>query len=214
VCRGIIDAIYWRLHASFLLNERSEAEKFLALLEDESSRKDELVLSEIGPVHMGRFRTIRERVRTGSFGRLYGDGIGVPRDQVEFVSEDQSEDEVHRWLYGKDGSSLLLACIGASWESIMCSEVVMGEYGRCDILVRDGRTVYPVEIKAAEAPSSVVSQIDRYRLAMELDFCLGLYDKVIPVVVAGDFGPYVRQELSRCDVSMVCHEGKSLRRLA
>lgn len=212
--RGIIDAIYWRLHTSFLLNERSETEKYLSLLEDESSNRDDLVLSEIGPIHMGRFRTIRERVRSGSFGRLYGDGIGVPRNPIEFVSEDQSEDEVHRWLDGKDGGSILLACIGASWGSITCSEFVMGEYGRCDILVRDGRTVYPVEIKAAEAPSSVVSQIDRYRLAMELDMCLGLFDKVIPVVVAGDFGPYVRQELSRCDVLMVCHEGKSLRRLA
>lgn len=212
--KGIIDAIYWRLHASFLLNERADSEKFLAMIEDESKGKDELILSEIGAIHMDRFRAIRGRIKSGSFGRLYGDGIGSPRTPAQYVSDDRSEGEIHRWLDGKDGSVVLLACIGASEDALMCSEVDMGEYGRCDILVRDRRVLYPIEIKAAEAPSSVVSQIDRYRLSGELDMCLGLHDKVVPVVVAGEFGPYVRQELSRCDVMMIRHEGKSLRRLA
>jgi len=212
--KGIIDAIYWRLHSSFLLNERLDSEKFLAMIEDESKGKDELILSEIGSIHMERFKSIRGRIRSGSFGRLYGDGIGSPRTPVQFVSDDRSESEIHQWLDSKAGSVVLLACIGASDDSILCSEVDMGEYGRCDILVRDRRVLYPIEIKAGEASSSVVSQIDRYRLAMELDFCLGLHDKVIPVVVAGDFSPYVRQELSQCDVMMVLHDGKSLRRLA
>lgn len=210
--RGTIDAIYWRLHTSFLLNERADAEKFLALLCEEAKHDDGAILSEIGPVHMSRFRAIRARVTDGSFGRLHGEGSSTPVLEGSFSSE-KKESEVHRWLMTKPGGVVLLACLGASDGATMTKEVELGEYGRCDILIRDGRTIYPVEVKPNEAPSSVVAQVDRYRLACELDMCLGLHDRVVPAVVAASFGPYARQELSRNEVAMICHEGQSLRRL-
>ena len=57
------------------------------------------------------------------------------------------------------------------------------------------------------APADVVSQIDRYRLASELDMCMGLHDDVKAVVVAESFPHYVAVELSRLSVTMVTHDG-------
>lgn len=210
--RGILDALYWRLHSSYLRNEREDARRFLAMLEDEMAHGS--LVSEIGAVQMGRFRKIREGITDGSFARLYGQGtdssaldLGPPADR-----SGEEKDFCKKLLQDRH---VLLCLLGADGADIV-TELPMDPYGRCDFVIRAGRRVYVAEVKMGEAPSSVVSQIDKYRLCMELDMCLGTHDEVLAFVVAESFSPYVASELSRLDVGMIEHKGncESMKRVS
>ena len=204
----LIRSIYWRLHTSYLTNRRTEARKFLGILADEVGGKGAAVLRAIGPIHMERFKRIKSGVESGSFDRIYDKGTSVGDSYVhcgakKTGSEKRFCDEVMR-----DGNlSVLLTTMGVGDNSVTCRELVMGGYGRCDFLVRDGRKVHVVEVKMGDAPMDIVSQIDRYRLGAELDMCLGTHDEVFAYVLAEGFPQYVASELSRMDVEMIQHYG-------
>lgn len=213
--KGIIDAMYWRLHSAYLRNQREEAAKFLSMLEEEAKDKPDGLLAEVGPVHLGRFRLIRERMRRGEYGRLYSGGSSAPDDAFPMAEEVDKQELEFCWDLVREPHALF-SLMDVHPGAILVRELEMGEYGRCDFLVRDGRTWHVVEVKMGEAPFSVVAQIDKYRLAAELDMCMGLHDEVRAHVLAGGFGPYVASELSRLSVSMMRHKGDpdSLEKLA
>lgn len=203
----MLDAIYWRLHSSFLRNEREDARRFLAMLEDELGELPSKLASEIGPAQMERFRKIKDRVSRGEFGRLYGPGesVGPVYEAPRIRERSGPEKEFCRALL-KERERLLGAMDMEFWADIV-PEVDMDPFGRCDFVAREGRTVAVVEVKMGEAPTSVVSQIDKYRLAAELDMCIGTHDEVLAYVVAENFQPYVATELSRLSVNMILHKG-------
>lgn len=206
-------AIYWKLHASFLRNDRKNAEKFLSMLDDEVRSigllGGERLREEIGDAHVLRYEKIRQRMAIGEFGRLYGQGTSAPElPQLNFKPEPSlPEKEFHRKLRAPEGKAALLRAMGAMDWAEMIPEVDMAPFGRCDFVVREGRRVHVVEIKVGQAPASVVSQIDKYRLCSELEMCMGLHDEVMAVVVAESFPNYVTTELSRMSVSMLTHRG-------
>lgn len=213
--RGAAHAIFWKLHTSFLKNEREKAASFLGMLEDEQAHGID-VKADIGPIHYARFEIIKENVKNGHFGRLYGYGMETPEiDPSGSTESNGKEDEFHRLLLSKEGREKLFGCLDIEFYASVVHEVEMDPYGRCDFVVREGRTWHAIEVKMGEAKSAVVSQIDKYRLAMELDMNLGLHDRVEAVVVAENFSPYVAGELSRLSVRMLKHAGtiESLRKV-
>jgi hypothetical protein len=218
--RGILDVVYWKLHAAFLLNDRGSASRYLAMLEDEARARGRGALArEIGPVHMLRCRRIAAEVRSGSFRRLHGDGVSTPSVPFQYDTKEKTEDEkaFQRRLYSHSGGKVVfLAAIGAPADAVIVPELDLREFGRCDLVLYGGRRAWVVELKMGEARSSAVSQIDKYRLALELDMGLGLYDEVSAVVIAASFPRYVAGELSRMGVGMVVHDGnpESLRTVA
>lgn len=213
----MLDAVYWRLHASYLRNEREDAKAYLEMLESEAGLEARLS-SEIGPKHMERFRRIREGIRRGDFRRLHGNGGGSLAHSScgEAVEKSCREKEFCRALASAENRPSLLGAVGAGSGAVWAMEVPMWPYGRCDVVLGEGRSSYVVEVKMGEAPASVVSQIDRYRLSMELDMCMGLYDEVFAFVLAEGFPPYVASELPRMSVSMILHSGSpgTLRRIS
>lgn len=204
--RGIIDALYWRLHTAYLRNDREGATKFLSMLEDELDGDVGLLAAEVGQRHIHRFARMRNGVADGTLARHFGSGYATAEEGFGVAIDDsQMERDFCKSLANE---AVLRAIIGASKDAIIVLEVDMEEFGRCDIVVRDGRTMHVIEVKMGEAPSSVVSQIDKYRVSVELDMCLGLYDEVTAHVVAASFPKYVAAELSRGAIGMIVHEGR------
>jgi hypothetical protein len=117
------------------------------------------------------------------------------------------EKDFHKVLITNAGRTALFKEAGIRDWASASHEHDFWEYGKCDFYIREGRIAHVVEVKMGEAPSSVVSQIDRYRLAAELDMCFGLHDEVMAVVMAEKFPPYVMTELSRLNVTMLLHRG-------
>lgn len=180
---------------------------FLGFLEDEQEKNPGGLLNEIGPIHMLRYRKIKERMALDLYGRVEGGTSAPSADWRTSKERTRAEKDFQGELITRRGRTMLFVLIGVPDDAIMVEEVRMGDYGRCDIVVTSGRETWPIELKAGEAGSSVVSQIDKYRMAQELDMCLGLYDEVIPFVMAESFPPYVSSELSRNGVGMVIHNG-------
>ncbi len=213
--RGLIDAIFWKLHTSYLRNERKSADMFLGMLEDEGKRSS--IKDEIGQIHYARFELIQANIQNGSYGRLYGYGFETPYIDP-FTNKEASGDEAefHKKLITKSGRQCLYDCLNIDFWAGMLHEVEMDPYGRCDFVIREGRTTYAIECKMGEAKSAVVGQIDKYRLALELEMSMGMSDRVIAVVVAETFTPYVAGELSRLSVRMIQHNGQpeSLKEIA
>lgn len=204
--------MFWKMHASFLKNDRPTAEMFLGMLKDES--KTVCIKDEIGPVHYERYEKMKELMGYGAFGRLYGVGSTTPLiESSGAVESDGHEDEFHKKLMAN--KIKFYDCLGINNSAILAHEVEMDPYGRCDFVIREGRMLWVIECKMGEAKSSAVSQIDKYRLAMELEMSLGLHDQVHAVVIAENFSAYVAGELSRLAVQMVKHGGspESLRKV-
>jgi hypothetical protein len=181
-------------------------------LDDELAKDQGNLVSEIGPIQMLRCRKIIEEVRSGTFRRLHGDGVSNPSVPFQYDIQEKTEDEkaFQRKLFSSSGGkTIFLAIIGAPTDAVIVPELDLREFGRCDFAVYGGRKAWAVELKMGEAKSSVVAQIDKYRLGLELDMCLGLYDEVEAFVLARSFPKYVATELSRMGVGMVVHEGKA-----
>ena len=206
--RGIVDALYWRLHSAYLRNQREDASKYLAMLEDETKGNHDLLFAEIGRKHWPRFYKMKDGVEDGTFPRLFGSGYETPLAWDQYMAFPDNLPKEREFCRQIANEPVLRAVVGASSESIIVLEVEMDEFGRCDIVIRDGRTMHVIEVKMGEAPTDVPSQIDRYILSSELDMCLGLHDEVIAHVVAGRFPKYVATELSRRSVGMILHEGR------
>jgi hypothetical protein len=206
--RGIIDALYWRLHSSFLKNDRKRADFMLGMLEDEGLRSS--IEEELGPIHYKRYVAIRHKIWIGQYGRLYDDGYSTPLLEQTFAPEETTigEAEFHKKLMSKEGRSYLSPLIGVSSNASWLHELNMNPYGRCDFVVREGRKQIAIEVKINEAKSAVVGQIDKYRLNLELEMANGLCDYVEAIVIAKTFSPYVSAELSRLGVRMICHDGE------
>lgn len=205
--RGVLGAIYWKLHSSFLRNERKQAQAFLGMFLDEA--KSINAERELGPIHHDRLLKMKAAIEQGHFGRIFGQGDPTPEPPGTMQADSGArEAEFHQWLIKPAGRAHLFRVLNITQPANMLHEVEMDPYGRCDFVVREGRTWHVVEVKVGgEAKSGVVSQIDKYRLASELDMVLGMHDAVIPTVIAEGFSPYVSGELSRLSVQMVLHSG-------
>lgn len=206
---GEIKTIFFKLHTAFLKNDRTRADHMLGLLLHECSDvvgcvDDDMLRIHLGP-HYDRFSKIRSRMAYGNYGRLYGMGISVP-DVVEAKSESDIDESVfHLALINK--KKLMFDKLGISPNCGIAHELDIDPYGRCDMLVRDGRIWHIIEVKIGEAKSSVVSQVDKYILHFDLQMCLGLHDEVRACVIANSFSSYVATELSRLGVTMMSHDG-------
>lgn len=207
-------AIYWKLHAKYLTNQREEANRLLGMLSDYT---DSQIEKEITEPHYRRFLKIRENISNKQYGRLYGAGYDAPVLPyfVAPIEKSCQEKEFCKKLFSKDGVDKLSSTLEIPQGLSLLSEVELGNYGRLDLLGKVARTVFAIEVKVGKAPNSLVSQIDRYRLALELDMTLGMYDEVKAYVVAEQFTNYEAIELSRLAVNMIEHAGtiESLRLL-
>lgn len=203
--REILDALFWRLHTSYLTNDRVASEKFLSLIVDEQINSSATLRYEIGERNYQRYLRIKSNIENGSFARLYGGGLNAPEPSLDPTESEKGEREFHLELM--QNPAALFSLIDVPKDAIVVHELELSEYGRCDFIFRHGKTITALEVKMGDAPTSVVSQIDKYRLGLELDMCLNLYDQVRAFVLAGGFGTYVASELSRVDVGMLVHRG-------
>lgn len=204
--RGIADAIFWKLHANYLRNNQEEARRFAGML---SEYEPEKIREEIGEIHFKRYNVIQDNISRGLYGRIYFSGNTAPFIKTSYTPQEKTckEKEFCDILVSTEGRKKLSELLQFSQSFSILREFELGEFGRVDLLVRSDRKVFPVEVKMGEAPNSLVSQIDRYRLALELDMVWGLYDEVEAVVLAERFTPYEAIELSRLSVKMVEHNG-------
>lgn len=204
--RGIADAIYWKLHASFLRNQREAAQRFLAMLEDEASKAS--LDDQLSRPQLLRYVAMKGRMAIGEYGRIYGAGAGADGIAAPTKAEPSgSEVDFHRKLMTREGRTALCLALTANLDADFLHELDLSPYGRLDLLVKDGRTWTAVEIKMGEAQPSVISQVDKYRLALELEMNKGLHDEVQAVVLAEAFPEIVKAELARMAVTMVQHDG-------
>lgn len=202
-----VKTIYFMLNTAFLMNDRTKSDYFLGMLQNEVKKCDLKMNMALGDVHFERFYKIRESINNKQYGRLYGSGYSTP-DQDIFIPKEVNlaESELHKLLMKKESRGYLFNCIGASPKAHIVHEYGMHPYGRCDMLIRDGRIWHVVEVKREIAPTSIVAQIDKYRLCAELEMSSRMHDEVRASVIAQCFPQYVRSELSRISVKMISHE--------
>ena len=204
--RGIVDAIYWRLHSSFLRNERKKADLLLGMLEDEGKRTS--LKDELGPIHHARFEMIQENIRNGRYGRLHGMGFESPVLDP-FVNKERTiqEADFHKKLMTKEGRQRLFDCAGIEFWATMVHEYEMDPYGRCDFLIREGRIWHVCEVKAGMAKHDILGQMDKYITGISLDMCMGTHDHVNGIVLSKEYSAYVSRELSRMGITLLSHDG-------
>ena len=200
--KQIAIVIFWRLHSAFLKNDRDKARMFLAMFQDEVKQDS---INDILGVHTERYEWIRQSIENNSFSRFHGGGYEMP-DQYPIALPDNKKESEFNTLVVRDRNKLY-KCLGIENKASILREFDLGEYGRADFVIFEGRKRHCVESKIEEATFAILGQVDKYRIALELDLCLGMYDYVEAVVLARSFSPYVAAELSRNCIKMVVHDG-------
>ena len=214
IIRGALHAIYFRLNSAFLKNDRETANKYLSIMETELSLDQSALSKELTKPHLDRFKKIQERIKSNEYGRIYNNGTSSPKlEDTKKVEKSGNELAFCRSLV--ENKYKLYEKLNINRTANIDFEVDLGEYGRADIIIKDGRKLYIVETKMGTSPTSLVSQIDKYIVAFELKMNYGLFDYVIPIVLAESFSEYVNAELSRMGVTMMLHNGNvdSLRKI-
>lgn len=201
--RGIPHVLFWKLHTAYLKNNRHDAEKFLGMISDYSDNK---IHQEITTVHFNRFLKIKSNIQNGIFTRIYGEGTTTPILESSKKQPTCQEIEFVNKVCTPEGKVILCKLCGLSPRASLQREYDLGEYGRLDLYIKDARRAVAIEFKVGCSDSSLISQIDRYRLALELNLCLGLYDVVDVFVAVESFTSYTAIELSRMSVKMIEHK--------
>lgn len=198
-------AIYWKLHTSYLKNNRKDVEKYTGML---SEYPDEQIRKEITEVHFDRLIKIRDNITRGIYGRLHGDSFTTPITTT-IVNKERSglEKEFCNQLVTSLAQRKLAELMHIQGKFGVCREYDLSPYGRLDFLFREGRRLCALEVKMGKAPNSLVSQIDRYKIALELEMCKGLVDRVDAYVLAESYTQYEMSELSRMGIRMMEHRG-------
>ena len=206
----VMHCLYWHLHRAYLVNDRTEARRFASFLDAEERSSDATVLTAIGAKHYSRYLRMRDAMERGRFDRLRGDGDSIPGEVTPRKEKTQAEKEFCRELIQRHEEMLELT--GASPGSIINPESDLNPYGRCDFTIYDykARVAIALEIKMGTAPTTVVSQVDKYILALELDMNKTRWDEVRGFVMAEAFDEYVSSELPRVGVNMILNSSGSL----
>ena len=203
--RQIAHCLYWKLHTAYLKNNRHDSNKFFGMLNE---YPDCDILKEIDEPHFERYKTIRTNIQNGIYGRIHGSGFETPEIPLVFSKDKSgSEKEFCDKLWSKEGRIKLSNLLNLSKNATILREYEIDSFGRLDFLIRDGRRISIIEVKMGQSPYSLVSQIDKYRLAVELDMCYGLYDYVNAYTIAESYTSYEAIELSRASVKILEHKG-------
>jgi hypothetical protein len=202
----IVNALYWYLHTSYLYNNRERAEKFATLMDVEIEKTGVTAKTALGYTHFGRYLKIRDNMDRGFYGRLSLSGYSTPSHGISSIKHAKSDKEKKfcRSLLKRKKEILELV---ESPDGSMTPEFNLKPFGRCDFvsLDRNIRVSTAIEVKMGDAPSSVVSQIDKYMVALELDMIKQTHDEVRGFVIAESFSYQVATELARMGVGMIEH---------
>ncbi len=208
IIRGILHAIYFKLNAAFLKNQRELATKYLSMLQYELNINPHCLETELTAPHIERFNKIREKIKSGEFGHIYSSSYSA---SINFNDNNQkvvkSGDEIEFCKKLIENKKQFLEKLGINDCERIGREIEFGDYGRADFIAECGRQRTVIECKMGQAKEAVISQVQKYITYLELKMCYGLWDKINPIVLAEDFTDYVKSELSRMGVKMFFHKG-------
>lgn len=214
---GEVEVFYYKLNNAVLLGDTDKAKMYLDILRNEYEKNessfDELKID-------GRWEHLKQ------LGNAVDNGLVIKNyeyddnsDDVEEAKrdEDRADDERSLVKVICDNLDILRDILGATNKLYIYNIEHPTAYGRVDVVLKDGDTVYLVEIKKSHARYSVISQIDKYMLDFRLKLILKAWRKVVGVVIANGFIGRVSKELVKFGVIPIKYRIKnntlSLRRL-
>lgn len=195
----MIETLYFHTYFSYLKGNLDETEMFFEMLKDEyKNRRDPKALNL---KQIDNLKIIRSSLKSGKF-HTHGTEW-VLQNNVRVTgrpSPNIYQDELVKKIYFEGFDSmreLLESDVSLKLYNI---EHPCGECGAVDMVFKDDRRIYPVEIKRTEGKHDIIGQIMKYTLHFKFQLHYKLFEDVKPVTVCNSYNPQVLQELKKLGV--------------
>jgi RecB family endonuclease NucS len=201
-----VELFYYHLNNAVLLGNSNSAKLYLDMLRADYDEQSFKILNDGRLEHLQQLAAAVDAGLTVKNFDFKDDSSEVEKTERD---EHQVEDELSLVKLICSDITPLRFILNAS-DSLRISNVEQPtQYGRVDIVLQDGDTVYLVETKKGDARYAVISQIDKYTLHYNLRLVFKLWKKVVGVVIANAFIGRVSQELVKIGVVPIKYQVKN-----
>lgn len=132
------------------------------------------------------------------------DLISRVRPNVDSSLWCSSEEELEDILCEGNMIALLNQKLGTSFT--FHDRQFVTEYGKIDMVCKEPRTMYVLELKKDCANHKIVGQILKYAYHFQKRYIYDLYDEVRAIAIAGNYSDYTFNQLRRLGVTMLTYE--------
>lgn len=195
------EQLFFNLRNSVLLGNLKNARMWLHFLREDFKKDESLFESLKRSIFWEELKILGEQVDNGEVVRKYellkelDDSVHLEGDNEKFRREKALVDKIC-----KDGQESLRKLFKASNKFYLSSREYPTLFGRLDLLGKDERTIYAIEVKKGTAKHDIVSQIDKYILDLKLKLMYRTYDIIKGAVIANGFSQYALNELRKNNI--------------
>lgn len=193
----MVETLFFKTYHAFLLGNLSDTKMFFEFLQEEFKlRKDPHALSNKQLIEL---KTIRSAIQTGKIEtqEWITEAPTVPTSTGD--APDIKQTELTRKIHYQGFMSLqeLLRAPGLELYNL---EHPCGVYGAVDMVYRNEKVIFPVEVKRYEGKHDLIGQISKYTLHFKLNLHLKHYEEVQPVTICNSYNQHTLNELKKLKI--------------
>lgn len=207
-----LETAYFQLRCNLLRNNKPLMDYYLGLIDKISSFSPDL-MCQMNPYYVKELDKIREIIRQG--GSPFSLADPIPDDGVMKVFSNKkfqydAEKDLKNELFYGDGLKSINQICGLELKPIGIE--VKSNYGYIDILAKQDKEIWVIELKKSRGDFKLVSQISKYILAYEEKLINKTFNSVHSIAIANGFSKYAIQNLKKMG-TLVIHYEKICNRL-
>lgn len=193
----MVETLFFKTYHAFLLGNISDTKMFFEFLQEEFKlRKDPNALSNKQLIEL---KTIRSAIQTGKIETHEWINESSAASNGSTEAPDIKQTELTRIIH-YEGLSRLKELLCSPDLELYNIEHPCGVYGAVDMVYRNEKVIFPVEVKRHEGKHDLIGQIGKYTLHFKLNLHLKHYEEVQPVTICNSYNQHTLNELRRLRV--------------
>jgi len=207
VSRQELEVIYIRCYHAALDCDMNTCKLYYDIIQSfyKDSRNKETFKQVMTPVMIKELKKITQSIDKGVFIEEF-QPIDE-RERIEPLSKTEVEEEMVLNKKLALEPKLLESVLGEGLELKHMQHQINKDKETCDLVLQQGKKIYPIGIKLKQANHAVVGQIDKYCRHYKKKTVLKFYNEVQGVVLANSYSKYAINELRRRNFICITYSG-------
>lgn len=204
----ILPTLYFFLKNAYLINNKTDCEFFMnniKKLMSNFSREDiQKVLSEHQIKDLFQLsNAIKNNLFFVNFGDNYND---ISKPYINTITNQlfQDEKELEKTIVEPNTIASINKLLGINLHTIDTQYET--KYGKIDVLAKDNRTIYIIELKKDTAGHAIIGQLLKYAHHFQRRLIYNLWDEVKLITIAGNYTEYTYTQLKQMNAFVIAYK--------